>query len=120
MRCDFLKAFCSWVQCRLNSYAKKSALFRFECSTRRDELLGKKSKGTGFCIHVGDWVVARATDIEPAGTSVEFDAGHHFHCCDETNRQAKTPFNSPLGIKGEGRAKNPCGGIENQTLESVF
>ena len=30
-------------------------------------------------IHVGDWVVARATDIEPPGTSVEFDASYHFH-----------------------------------------
>ena len=38
---DFLNPFCSWVQCRLNSYARKSALFRPECSTRRDELLGK-------------------------------------------------------------------------------
>ena len=52
-RPDFLEAFCSWVHCRLNSYARKSALFRIECSTRRNELLqARQSKGAGFCIHL--------------------------------------------------------------------
>ena len=30
-------------------------------------------------IYVGEWVAARATDIRPAGTSVEFQTSHHFH-----------------------------------------
>ena len=42
-RPDFLEAFCSWVHCRLNSYARKSALFRIECSTRRNELYRQDS-----------------------------------------------------------------------------
>ncbi len=38
-----------------------------------------RSGRTVSSIRVGDWVLARATDIEPAGTSVEFDVSHHFH-----------------------------------------
>ncbi len=38
-----------------------------------------RSGSTVSSIHVGDWVLVRATDIKPDGTEVEFDASHHFH-----------------------------------------
>ncbi len=30
-------------------------------------------------VHVGDWVLAKATDVKPSGTKVEFQTSHHFH-----------------------------------------
>ena len=52
-----------------------TSLPKITAQTFRDEV----RKALSSSIYVGEWVLASAIDIEPAGAKVEFDNSHHFH-----------------------------------------